>query len=129
MATLNRLRLGQVVYDVRRDSRNRSGVSIWPVRIVEVNEAEGWVLASYNGRSPRKYGRKEISKWRVDRPQPKRVTAKEQASGLDPETKMAFVRMDKAVEPLVMMEGRSCGWLSWLCARSRRMLWGRYGRW
>ena len=72
MATINRLKPGQVLYEVSRERAGntlRSRTAIRQVVIDEVNVEEGWVIARWNViNPPRKYYADTVKKWRVNDP-------------------------------------------------------------
>ncbi len=72
MASINRLKPGQIVYSVERVKMGNVKMSygaLYKVEIVEVHEDH--VIASWNGNSPRKFGEASIKKWKVKQPKPK----------------------------------------------------------
>lgn len=74
MATITRLKSGQIVWDVRRTTMGNTTIkttSVFPILIEEVNVVEGWVRASWNSNPSRKYYSKSIKKWKVNKPKPK----------------------------------------------------------
>ena len=72
MASINRLKPGQVVYDIQRQKMGNTTVSrgvLYEVKILEVHE--DFVLASWNSNKPQKYFLRSIQAWRVKKPEPK----------------------------------------------------------
>jgi hypothetical protein len=71
MAKIEKLKAGDVVYDVGRTKMGNttmSTVSVWRVHIKEVDPQGGWVLASWNGNASKKFYNRSIDKWRVKEP-------------------------------------------------------------
>ena len=69
MATIQKLQPGQVVYNlVRRAMGNTTmkTTSVYSVRIIEVHE--DYVIASWSGSPTKKYFKREVSKWRTNKP-------------------------------------------------------------
>lgn len=76
MATISRLKPGQVVYSIESRKMGNTTASIkvpYEVEIIEVNEAEGFVMASWNNNKARKYYQESIARWRVKKPEPKKT--------------------------------------------------------
>lgn len=68
---INRLKVDQVVYSVSRQTMGNTTMQttvVHPVRIIEINVKEGWVLASWNCNRARKFYSKSISAWREKKP-------------------------------------------------------------
>lgn len=68
---IEKLQPGQVVYSV--ECRNMGNTkmkttSVFKVQIVEIDPLKQWVMASWNGNTPRKYYNRIISKWREKKP-------------------------------------------------------------
>jgi hypothetical protein len=69
VATLSKLKPGQVLFDVQKRLMGNTTLrdtAIFRVRIDEVFSDH--VIASWNGNRPGKYWRKEIAKWRTSKP-------------------------------------------------------------
>lgn len=74
MASINRLKPDQIVWTlIRRRMGNTTATrqDLFSVRIIEVHVEEGYVIASFNGNKPDRYGLINIKKWRVKKPEPK----------------------------------------------------------
>ncbi len=74
MATISRLKPGQVVYSLKRQLMGNTQISIracFPVTIIEIDPAGQWVLASWNGNRPQKYREHHVKGWKVRKPEPK----------------------------------------------------------
>jgi hypothetical protein len=72
MATLSKLKAGQIVYSVERQQMGNTSArrnALYEVRIVEIRD--GYVIASWNGNPPRSFNAKSIAKWKVKKPAPK----------------------------------------------------------
>lgn len=71
MAKIEKLKAGDIVYDVGRTKMGNttmSTVSVWHVFIREVNIDENYVVASWNGNAPKKFYWRDIKSWRVNEP-------------------------------------------------------------
>lgn len=69
---LYKLKPDMIVYDVKRSTGLHifnSKWSVWPVKILEVNEQENKVYASWNYNKPEWYCERTWSKWRIKYPQ------------------------------------------------------------
>lgn len=65
------LQPGQIVYSIERGRLGNTTlrtVRIYSVRVIEVDAAEGRVVASWNSNRPQTYYRAAWSKWRKDKP-------------------------------------------------------------
>jgi hypothetical protein len=63
MASLSRLKPGQIVYDVRKDRRGK--MATFPVRIVHIFADQDEVAASYNNNPVLMYSLRSIKRWRM----------------------------------------------------------------
>ncbi len=75
MASIKRLKPGQVVYSIESHKMGNTTIttrSLYQVEIIEVNEELGYVVASWNGNEPKRYFEHSIAKWRVKKPTSKR---------------------------------------------------------
>lgn len=73
MASINRLKPGQIVYSVIKQKMGRTTISVGSLYTVLIKEVhEDYVIASWNGNPPHKYYLNEIKKWKVKKPEPKR---------------------------------------------------------
>lgn len=68
MATIGRLKPGQIVWSVNGHDRYSGLPNSYRVQIIEVHADDGWVLASYNGNPPRQFWKKSVIRWRVNDP-------------------------------------------------------------
>ena len=72
MASINKIKPGQTLYDVKRNTglaAFRSKWSVWPVLVVEVNIEEEWIIARWNAvNQPRRMYMSAIKKLRVNQP-------------------------------------------------------------
>lgn len=69
MATISKLKPGQIVYSVERrrmGNTTLTTISVYDVRIIEVHERH--VTASWNGNRPQDFYRHEIGHWKVKKP-------------------------------------------------------------
>jgi len=60
-----------MVYSVERQKMGNTTLttmSVFSVRIVEIDPEKQWVLASWNGNTPRKFYKHAVSKWRGKKP-------------------------------------------------------------
>jgi hypothetical protein len=68
MATLEKLKVGDVLYDVHRTRMGNTTMTIqceWDVYVKEVNVSDGYAMCSWNGNPPRKYYQHGLKKLRV----------------------------------------------------------------
>ena len=79
MASINRLTPGQIVWDVKRMKQGNfkfaKNVS-YPVKILEVNKDENYVVAKWYCEPPRKYYEVTFKKWKVKNPERSSTEAK-----------------------------------------------------
>lgn len=71
MATITKIKAGQTLYDVKRNTGARywgGKWSVWPVFVREVSVEGGYIIASWNHNPPRKMGLDTIRKLRVKPP-------------------------------------------------------------
>jgi hypothetical protein len=69
MAVISNLTSGQVCFTVRRQKMGNTTLSTIAVHTVKVLEVhEDYVLASWNGNTPRRYHRAQVAKWKVKAP-------------------------------------------------------------
>lgn len=74
MATISKLKPEQVVYERRKQKMGNttmSRVALYSIRITEVDPEGQFVMASWNGNTPRKYREADVKKWLVNKPEPK----------------------------------------------------------
>ncbi len=67
----DRVKAGDVLYDVHREKMGNttlSRVGCWPVRVLEVNQAEGWAVVSWNGNAAKKWWRSRVERLRRSPP-------------------------------------------------------------
>jgi len=77
MATINRLKPGQIVYSVERTKMGNTAMTrnaLYMIKIIEIDAEGQFVIASRNGNPPRKYSGRSVEMWRVKKPEPKRVS-------------------------------------------------------
>lgn len=75
---ISAIKPGQIVFSVeKRDSnvlsmskskKRLKTVMVYPVFIKEVNEEEGYVVASWNSNTPKKFYESSVSKWKKEEP-------------------------------------------------------------
>ncbi len=71
MATISRLKADQVLYTVTRRKMGNTTISMGVLHRVVVKELdpEGrFVVASWNGNTPRKYYERDVARWKVNMP-------------------------------------------------------------
>jgi hypothetical protein len=71
MASISRLKKGQVVYSIESQKMGNTNIAIkvcYDVRIVEIDLDGRFVMGSWNGNPPRKYREDSVKKWRVSEP-------------------------------------------------------------
>lgn len=69
MATLKNLTVGQVLHTITKHKMGNTTmntISVHQATIVEVHE--NYVIATWNGNTPRRYSEREVSKWRTKKP-------------------------------------------------------------
>ena len=72
MATIAKLKPGQILYDVHRTKMGNTTVSrlgCWPVEVVEVDPEGRWIVAKWNYNRPRKMYRSQVAKLKVRKPE------------------------------------------------------------
>lgn len=72
MATLANLKPGQVLYEVvshRMGNTMCRTQSLYEIKVIEVNVAEGWVLATWNGNKPKRCLDYHVRRWKVNKPE------------------------------------------------------------
>jgi hypothetical protein len=68
---IDKLTVGQTVYSVERRNMGNTTLrttSVFDVRIMEIDPEKRWVMASWNGNTPRKYYLGSIVKWKEKEP-------------------------------------------------------------
>ncbi len=71
MATISRIRPGQVLYTVTRQKMGNTALStkaVHAVRVIEVDPNGKFVMASWNTNPARKYRESDVSRWKVNKP-------------------------------------------------------------
>lgn len=72
MASINKIKPGQTLYDVKRNAGIQvwnGKYSVWPVLVVSVHVEEGYIIARWNVVNPaRKMGLNSIKNLRVNPP-------------------------------------------------------------
>jgi hypothetical protein len=74
MATLSKLTVGQVLYDVHSTKMGYTTMrrkGCWRVVVKMVDPATQQALCSWNGNAPRWYSERDLKKLRVKKPEPK----------------------------------------------------------
>lgn len=69
MASISKLKPGQICYTVTRHKMGNttlSTISVHHVRVIEVHEDH--VVASWNSNAARKYFDRDVAKWKVNKP-------------------------------------------------------------
>jgi len=67
MATLSMLVKGQTLWDI---SKKGGKIESWPVKVLEINLAGGYIMATWNGnRKPMRFCGEALRKLRVRRPE------------------------------------------------------------
>ena len=72
MATISRLKPGQIVYNIVSQRMGNTTISrkcLQTIKIISVDVESGCVEAIRDGHIPRKYRRNDIKKWRVNKPE------------------------------------------------------------
>lgn len=71
MAAISRLKAGQIVWDLQRKKAGNTSTKLdclYQVKIIEVHLESSFVIASWNGNSPKRFNEKSVKKWRVVKP-------------------------------------------------------------
>lgn len=71
MATISKLKVGQVLYDRHRYKMGRTSMrawGTWEVVVKEIDPDHRWIIASWNGNPPNKMYPKGVEKLRVNKP-------------------------------------------------------------
>ena len=74
MATINRLTVGQVLWQIKRVKCGNTTVSrgcCYPVEVKEIAEDGRSIMASWNGNPARRMSLRDVAKLRVSKPKPK----------------------------------------------------------
>ena len=74
MASINRLEVGQVLWQIKRvkcGNTTASRGALYPVTVVEIADDRLSIMASWNGNPPRRYFVHDVKKLRVNKPKPK----------------------------------------------------------
>lgn len=64
MASLDKLKPGDVLFDYHRDRSVMRSWSNWEVRVISVDHGKGTAMCSWNGNAPRLYTRTQIARLR-----------------------------------------------------------------
>lgn len=77
MASLDRLKLGQIVYSVGMSGPPCARVkACWPVCIVAIDREQRFVTASWNYNEAQRYSERHVRKWRLTPLKPKSPNAR-----------------------------------------------------
>ncbi len=71
MATISKLKSGQLLYSVTRvkmGNTTMSRLAVHPVKVIEIDPDGMFVLASWNSNPARKYFPGQVAKWKVNMP-------------------------------------------------------------
>lgn len=71
MATISRIKVGQVLYDKHKYKMGHTTMKkwgVWPVFVKEVDTDGEFIVASWNWNKPRKMFEREVKKLRVKEP-------------------------------------------------------------
>lgn len=74
MASFDRIKVGDVLYDVHREkmgNTNMTRLGCWEVRVVEIDTEKRQALCSWNHNPPRWYTERGLSKLRRSKPKVK----------------------------------------------------------
>jgi hypothetical protein len=74
MATISRLKPGQVVYSLERQRMGNTTMTIkvcYSIQITEIDPDQKWVMASWNSNPPRRFYERSVRKWKIKKPEPK----------------------------------------------------------
>lgn len=67
MVAFNTVKPGDILYDChthRAGNTKMRVMGVWQVRVISVDEAGGFVVASWNGNKPERYYTSSIRRWR-----------------------------------------------------------------
>lgn len=76
MATLSKIKPGQILWSVIRRKMGNTSMStdsLHKVKVLEVDIEAGFALVSWNGNAPTKYYERQLKSLKVNEPQPKHV--------------------------------------------------------
>lgn len=76
MASIRSLELGQILYEVARQKMGNTSIVrgvLYTVKIVDIDPEGKWVLASWNSNTPRRYNERQVRRWKIKKPAPKRT--------------------------------------------------------
>jgi hypothetical protein len=76
MASINNLKVGQILWQIKRVKCGNTTMTtncLYTVKVVEIAEDKQSIMASWNGNPPRKYHLKDVKKLKVNKPEPKRT--------------------------------------------------------
>lgn len=76
MATLSKLKVGQVVYSIGRRRMGNTTVvreAAFPVRIISIDMEKRCVMASWNHNPPMRFSERHINRWRLTEPAKKKI--------------------------------------------------------
>lgn len=71
MAKISKLKVGQVLWDTRRErmgSTTLTRVCVYEVWVKDIDPEGRYIIASWNGNSPKKMWEQEVSKLKVKEP-------------------------------------------------------------
>ena len=77
MASINKISPGQILYSVEKTTMGNTKMTrnaCFPVKVIEIGDDKTWVLASWNGNTPRKFFLSSVKKWKANKPKPKTET-------------------------------------------------------
>ncbi len=72
MATIANIKPGQTLWEVvshRMGNTTHPTQSLYEIRVLEVNVAEGWVLARWGFNKERRYRAHHVRRWKVNKPE------------------------------------------------------------
>lgn len=74
MAKIEKLTVGQTLYELRRQKMGNTTVSrtaCYEVKVREIAEDKRSIMASWNGNPPRRYNVRDVAKLKVKKPEKK----------------------------------------------------------
>ena len=72
MATISKLQVGQVLYDKHKYKQGNTTIydwGLWEVFVKEIDPEGKFIIASWNGNTPRKMYEREVKKLKIKKPQ------------------------------------------------------------
>lgn len=71
MASIKKIKPGQILYDKHRYKQGNTTISawgVWPVKVISVDLQSNTILASWNGNKPHTMSLRQIKRLKVNKP-------------------------------------------------------------